>query len=597
MSNLELGVIGNCGFAALIEESGRICWSCWPRFDSEPIFFDLLNGNEPQSENRVGFFDVVMDRYQRSEQSYIRNTAVLVTRLFDDNGGEVEITDFSPRFRQFGRAFRPTMIVRQIKPIAGSPRVRIRLRPSFDFGAVKPTITHGSNHIRYVGSQAALRLTTDAPPAYLLEEQPFILEETVTLMLGPDETVKAGVQETARDFKERTVAYWQEWVRHLHIPMEWQDAVIRAAITLKLCSFEETGAIIAAVTTSIPESANSGRNWDYRYCWLRDAFFVVRALNRLGAVDIMENYLHYLTNIMAASEDGHLQPVYGVSLEHRLIERQIDDLPGYRGMGPVRVGNQAYEHLQHDVYGDVILAVTQAFFDRRLLRPPDRMAFQRLEAVGERAYELHTAPDAGMWELRTRARVHTSSSLMCWAACDRLASIATHWGMSDRAHYWANRATTIHETICREAWNEKAGSFVESFGGEDSDASLLLMAEVGFLKHDDPRFHATIKHIEDKLKIDNHLLRYHAADDFGRPETAFNICTLWYIEALDMAGRREEAREMFENILSCRTKLNLLSEDIDIKSGELWGNFPQTYSLVGIINCAMRLSRGWGEVL
>ncbi len=597
MADLELGVIGNCGFGALIDGDGRVCWSCWPRFDSDPVFCDLLNGGRAEDGDRIGLFDVVLDRHTRSEQEYVKNTAVLVTRLYDDAGGGIEITDCAPRFGQFGRTFRPTMIVRSIRRLSGAPRIRIRVRPAFDYGAEKPEITHGSNHIRYVGSDLTMRLTTDAPAAYLLDETPFFLEDPINLVLGPDETLAGAVADTAREFMERTVAYWREWVRHLYLPLEWQDAVIRAAITLKLCSFEETGAIIAAMTTSVPESADSGRNWDYRYCWLRDAFFVVRALNRLGAVDIMENYLRYLTNIVASANGGHLQPVYGIALESRLTEREVVSLTGYRGMPPVRVGNQAFEHLQHDVYGDVVMASAQAFFDQRLLRPPDMAAFERLEAVGEQAYKLHDTPDAGMWELRTRARVHTSSSLMCWAACDRLAKIADHLALPQRAEFWRARAGKVHATICKKAWNRQANSFVESFGGEAIDASLLLMSEVDFLAPHDARFEATVDAVGRHLRHGEHLMRYHAADDFGTPVTAFNICTLWYIEALDAMGRDEEARQIFENVLSCRTRLGLLSEDLHTETGELWGNFPQTYSLVGIINCAMRLSRRWGEVI
>ena len=596
VTDLELGVIGNCVFSALIDAGGRICWSCWPRFDGDPVFCDLLNGGQ-EGAAQIGYYEVVLDGKTRAEQTYVKNTAVLTTRLFDGAGNGIEITDFAPRFEQYGRMFRPTTIVRMIRPIAGVPRITIRLLPGFGYGSLAPEITHGSNHIRYVGPDWTMRLTTDAPPSYLLDGSAFILQEPVALILGPDEIVTRGVADLSREFLEQTVSYWQEWVRQLYLPLEWQDAVIRAAITLKLCSFEETGAIIAAMTTSVPEFADSGRNWDYRYCWLRDAFFVVRALNRLGTVGAMENYLRYLTNIIAAADGGHLQPVYGLALESRLSERTVDSLTGYRGMAPVRVGNLAYEHLQHDVYGDVVLAVTQAFFDKRIRRSPDLQYFRQLEAVGEQAFRLHDQPDAGMWELRTRARIHTSSSLMCWAACDRLAKIAGHIGLPDRQRTWTERADQIHRTICDRAWNSEVGSFVESFESQDIDASLLLMAEVGFIEPTDERFQATVRAVEQRLRHGNHIMRYHAPDDFGSPKTAFNFCTLWYVEALDMMGRKDEAREIFEEVLACRTSLGLLSEDLDVESGELWGNFPQTYSLVGIINCAMRLSRSWVEVL
>lgn len=599
MSDLNLGIIGNCSYSALINQQGSVVWSCLPRFDSDPIFSDLLGNSHRPSNERSGLFEISLANLAHSEQHYIDNTAVLVTRLEDKSGCVLEITDFAPRFKKFGRQFRPMAMVRYIRPIHGTPHLCIRLRPSFDYGASQADITHGSNHIRYIGPKLTLRLTTNAPIAYVLQETPFLLEEPIALFLGPDETVSGSVIPVADDFLEQTIAYWREWVRHLYIPMEWQQAVIRAAIALKLCVFEETGAVIAAMTTSIPEAANTQRNWDYRYCWLRDAFFVVRALNRLGAVDIMENYLRYLRNIVAEAAGGHIQPVYGIGLEQKLIEREIDAacLPGYRGMGPVRVGNQAYEHLQHDVYGSAVLATSQAFFDQRLLRTLDEEDFIQLEAVGERAFQLHDQPDAGMWELRHRERIHTSSSLMCWATCDRLAKIATHLGLAERALYWQKYADTIRAAIETRAWNPSINAYAESFAGSDLDASLLLMVEVGFCDPNDARFSGTVAAIEKTLARGNNLFRYAAADDFGEPENAFNICTFWYIETLAAMGRHEQARTIFEHMLSCRNHVGLLSEDLDPRSHELWGNYPQTYSLVGIINSAMRLSQRWEDVV
>ncbi len=596
-SSLDLAVIGNCSYGALIDRLGRVVWCCLPRFDGDPVFCDLLGNRERDDPDAWGYYEIRLDGLVRSEQEYLKNTAVLVTRLYDAEGNGIEITDFAPRFAQYGRTYRPTTMIRHVRPIQGLPRIRVVLRPAYDYGASRPTITHGSNHIRYVGSQIALRVTTDAPVAYVIDETPFFLEAPVTLFLGPDESLTQPVNETSRQFFGSTIAYWRDWVRHLAIPLEWQDAVIRAAITLKMCTFEESGAIIAAMTTSIPEAANSGRNWDYRYCWLRDAFFVVRALNRLGAVDILENYLRYLTNIVASANGEHLQPVYGIALETRLTEREIDSLAGYRGMGPVRVGNQAHEHRQHDVYGNVVLASHQAFIDQRLLRPAGRADFTRLEAVGDQAYLLHQTPDAGMWELRSRASVHTSSSLMCWAACDRLAKIAGHLGLPGRAELWAGRAHEIAEVIKRRAWNDRLGSYVGTFEGDNIDASLLMMYEVGFARCGDERFAATFAAVERTLRRGNHMMRYVVADDFGVPQNAFNICTFWYIEVLAALGRESEAREIFENMLACRNHLGLLSEDLDVESGELWGNFPQTYSLVGLINCARSLTRRWEEVL
>jgi GH15 family glucan-1,4-alpha-glucosidase len=363
-----------------------------------------------------------------------------------------------------------------------------------------------------------------------------------------------------------------------------------------LCQHEETGAIVAAMTTSIPEHAGSERNWDYRYCWIRDAYYTVQALNRLGALDVLEGYLVYLRNLVDSARGGHIQPLYGVLGEAVLDERAATSLPGYRGMGPVRVGNQAYEQIQHDAYGQIVLSNTHAFVDRRLLRMAGEEDFEALERVGERAWENYDKPDAGLWELRTRQSVHTYSSAMCWAACDRLANAAQALGLSAKVATWQKRADIIHAHIAAAAWRPETRRLSATFAGDDLDASVLQLLELRFLSPDDPRFLDTLAAVEQGLRRGSHMLRYATEDDFGVPHTAFNVCTFWLIEALHFTGRGEEARALFEEMLSRRTSAGLLSEDIDPETGELWGNYPQTYSLVGIINCAVLLSKPWSSV-
>jgi GH15 family glucan-1,4-alpha-glucosidase len=593
MSKLELGMIGNCAFAALIDQGASIVWCCLPRFDGDPIFHSLLGA--PTGAPETGLFGIEVEEQVQSEQSYVDNTAILETILRGKHGS-LRVTDFAPRFEWRDRLFYPLMLVRRLTPISGSPRIRIRLRPRFGYGATAPVVTQGSHHIRYVGPDFTLRLTTDAPIDFIRDETFFNLNTPLDLVLGPDETLNEGVMQTARSYEEQTRRYWLRWVHRLAIPFEWQEAVIRAAISLKLCTYEPTGAIVAALTTSIPEAPNSGRNWDYRFCWVRDAYFVVRALNRLSAVRTMENYFRWLMNVVSASRDGHIQPVYGVGLESVLDEKTVASLPGYRGMGPVRVGNQAYQHDQHDSYGNVVLGVAQAFLDRRLLAP-SRDDFLQLESMGRKAFELYDQPDAGMWELRSRARVHTTSSLMCWAALDRLARITEFFGELQRSTEWRDSADRVKEIILQRAWSQKRNCFVESFDGEHLDAGLLLMTDVGFLDANDPRMVSTVKQLETALARGPHMMRYEAADDFGTPETAFNTCSFWRIETLARMGRVEEARQYFEALLALRNRLGLMSEDIDIRRGEFWGNYPQTYSMVGIINCAVHLSRSWEKAI
>ncbi|OGT95330.1 MAG: glucoamylase [Gemmatimonadetes bacterium GWC2_71_9] len=593
MATLDLALIGNGRVGALVDPQGAITWACFPRFDGDPLFCSLLKA--PQRPEDFGFFAVELVDCVRSEQEYLANTPVLVTRLYDGSGGSIAVTDFAPRFRLFGRMFCPIVLVRRLTRIAGTPRIRVRLRPAFDYGRCRAGVTYGSNHIRYLGEDLTLRLTTDASVTAVLEENAFFLDDTVTLLLGPDETVQGAVGDVGGRWLEDTTLYWREWVGSLGIPFEWQDAVIRAAITLKLNVFEDTGAIIAALTTSIPEAPGSGRNWDYRFCWLRDAYFVVNALNRLGATRTMERYLGYILNIIAADEDGWLQPVYTVSGHSVAAERDVSSLPGYRGMGPVRVGNQAHAQVQNDVYGSAILAATHVFFDRRLARRGDASLFRRLEPLGERAAQVFDQADAGPWELRGTARVHTFSSVMCWAGCDRLSRIAMHLGLPDRAAYWRDRAVHMHEVISRRAWNTTKGTFVATFDGDTLDAGLLRLSELSFLADADPRFAATVRAIGRELRNGDFVFRYLEPDDFGTPQNAFLICTFWYINALAAIGQRNEARALFESVLACRNRHGLLAEHIDPRTREQWGNFVQTYSMVGLISSAIRLSVRWDQ--
>jgi len=594
VSGLDLALIGNSSVAALLDARARIVWCCLPRFDSDPAFCALLRP-ENGPEDRAGVFEVDLADFERSEQSYIAHTPILRTRLYDRHGGGVEITDLAPRFQQFGRLFYPVMLVRQIRPLSGSPRIRVRIRPLCEYGARRPAVTWGSNHVRYVMPDMVMRVTTDFSVTAILEETPVVLREPVSLVLGPDETLHTSPGEAFRRFLDDTAGWWRDWVRGLAISFEWQEQIIRAAITLKLNAYEDTGAIVAAVTTSIPESAGSGRNWDYRYCWLRDAYFVVNALNRLNATNTMERYLDFIINTAAGSNGADLQPLYSVTGKASIVEREAASLPGYRGMGPVRIGNQAYEQNQHDVYGAAVLAAAHVFFDARLALRSDQALFRQLEQLGERAAVLYDKPDAGPWELRGTKAVHTFSSVMCWAACDRLAKIALRIGLAERASHWRTRADAMHAAISARAWNAKRSSFAATFGGEDLDASLLLLHELDFLRADDPRFAGTVRAVEKDLRRGDFVFRYSHADDFGVPENAFAVCTFWYVDALAALGRGDEARSLFESLIARGNQHGLLSEHIEPKTGELWGNFPQTYSMVGLINSAMRLSVSWDQ--
>jgi GH15 family glucan-1,4-alpha-glucosidase len=591
-ADLELWPIGNCQVSALIDRTGRFVWGCIPRVDGDPFFSSLLGGGQTD----IGLWDIELDDCVATEQEYLRNTPILVTRHRDSSGGKIEVIDFCPRFRRQSRSYRPVAFARIVRPLAGSPRIRVKLRPTCHWGAACGQRIGGSNHIRYHTGVMTMRLTTSGPVGLIAEERAMRLERPMHFFLGPDESFVGDLETTMDAMLADTAGEWQGWVRGLAIPLEWQEVVIRSAITLKLCQHEETGAIVAALTTSIPEHAGSQRNWDYRYCWIRDAYYTVQALNRLGALDVLEGYLSYLRNIADDAKGGHIQPLYGVLGEPNLPETTAHNLAGYRGMGPVRVGNAAFSQVQHDAYGQIVLSNTHAFIDSRLLRMSGPTDFEALEKIGERAWQLFDQPDAGLWELRTRQSVHTYSAAMCWAACDRLGNIADTLGLEEREVFWRDRAGQIRTTIECAAWREETRRISATFAGDDLDASVIQLLDLRFLRPDDPRFVSTLASIETGLRRGSHMLRYGTEDDFGLPETAFNVCTFWLIEAMHLTGRIDEARALYVEMLTRRTAAGLLSEDIDPNTGELWGNYPQTYSLVGLINCAGLLSKPWSSV-
>ena len=592
---LDLAVVGNCEICALIDYQGRVVWMCLPRPDGDPVFSALLT--REQGAAARGVFAVDLQDAVDAEQHYLRNTAIVETVLRDSHGAAVKITDFAPRFRSRGRMFRPMMLIRLIEPLAGRPLLRLRLHPAAAHGTQTPAAHAGSHHLSFAVEGCSYRVTSDASISSITDDRTFVLDQVITFVIGPDETVEEAPSGLARGFLEQTREYWQEWVRTLAVPFDWQEAVIRAAITLKLCTYEDSGAVLAAMTTSIPEAPMSGRTWDYRHCWLRDSYFTVQALNRLGATRTMEGYLHFIDHIVARSHVGALRPVYHLLGEGDLTERVIGGLEGYLGMGPVRIGNEAAAQVQNDVYGAIILAATQEFFDERLVHPGDETLFHQLEALGRRAAEVYEQPDAGPWEYRGIHRAHTFSAAISWAGCDRLSQIAARLGLTAAAAGWRAQADGMRQRILARAWNERLGSFTGALDGEHIDASVLLLPELGLLPARDPRFISTVAAVGRELSAGDLLYRYRHADDFGTPATAFTVCAFWYVNALAAVGQVEAARARFARLLAYRNPLGLLSEDIDPANGTQWGNFPQTYSLVGVINSALRLSRSWEEVL
>jgi GH15 family glucan-1,4-alpha-glucosidase len=584
----DLGLIGNCQFSALIHKSGEVVWCCLPRFDSEPVCSTLLDRKDG------GHFRVGPADGESGTQRYLSSTNILET-IFETSTGSFRVIDFAPRFLHYDRAFRPTQLIRIVEPIEGTPRITVVCEPRLGWSKARPSRMQGSHHVRYEGFASQLRLTTDIPLSYL-GGQPFSLTGRQHLILAWGAPVEEPLAQLCERFLNETTRYWQRWVKQCNIPPLFQSEVIRSALTLKLHCFEDTGAIIAAMTTSIPESPKSGRNWDYRYCWLRDSYYVLNAFGVLGQTEEREQFVQYLLNVAGGAPELNLAPLYRVDGSQNLEESTLDNWPGYNGEQPVRIGNGAALHSQNDIYGEMVLALTPIFLDERLSAERSPAALKLIESLTRKAISLTGVPDAGIWEYRTEWKPQTFSSLMCWAAADRMALIADRHTPARAAEFHA-AADRIRAEVVAKAWSKNRNSFVGHYGGDDLDASLLQMVHLRFLPAGDPRLSSTIDAIHKDLSRGGWLQRYSLNDGFGKPSVAFVICTFWLIEALAATGRRDEAVAMFGRIHGALSQLGLLSEDYDPVEPRMWGNFPQTYSHVGLIHSAFASSPQWAEVL
>jgi GH15 family glucan-1,4-alpha-glucosidase len=583
----DLGLIGNCQCSALVERSGSIVWCCLPRFDSEPVFGKLL-------DEHGGEFSIAPAGGETGRQRYVANSNILQTE-FEAPDGRFRITDFAPRFSQNERMFRPTQLVRVVQPLEGTPAIRVRCAPVRGWSKAAPRELAGSNHVQFEGCAAPLRLTTDMPVTYL-SGQPFVLTQRLHFVLAWGAPVEEPLAPLCERFLTGTVRYWQRWVKHCNIPPTFQQEVIRSALALKLHCYEDTGAIVASMTTSIPEAPRSGRTWDYRYCWLRDSYYVLDALRLLGHFEEREHFIQYLLSVSASAPDLDLKPLYRVDGGSDLDERILEHWAGFNGDGPVRVGNAAAAHRQHDVYGELVLALTPIFVDDRFEQERSPATLALVERLARRALAVAGTPDAGIWEYRKAWQPQTFSNLMCWAAAERMTRIAERHRPADAAEFRA-AAAKLHAEVLARGWNESLRSFVGEYGGADLDASLLQMAPLRFLPPSDPRLTATIDAVRAELGREGWLLRYRNDDGLGVPSVAFIICTFWLVDALAVTGRADEARQIMRRAHEVLSPLGLISEDCDVASRTLWGNFPQAYSHVGLIHGAFAASPRWTEFL
>jgi GH15 family glucan-1,4-alpha-glucosidase len=578
----QTGIIGNCAYIAHVNKNTNIDWLCWPRFDSSFVFGGLLD------KDKGGEFSILPHGEYISRQYYLENTNVLCTEISNPEG-KYRIIDFAPRFYQFERYYKPLMLIRKIEPLEGNPRIKVTCKPVCEYGNRKQKGSRGSNHIEFTGDNEDMQLSTNISLSYIEDAKYFALNESKYLILTYGHELNAAIISTADRFLRETIKYWRTWIKHSTIAGFYQHFVIRSALTLKIHQYEDTGAIIAASTTSLPESQGSGRNWDYRYCWMRDTYYVITSLNHIGHFEEMERYFNYITDI-SFRDDERYQPLFGIAGERVLTEYKLKNLKGYLGNTPVRIGNQAFEHIQNDIYGQVLVSMLPLYTDNRFIYSERKDSERWLDYLLKKIERTIDEKDAGIWEFRNIANTHCYTNLFQWAGANAALKMAKTIGNQlymERAQILIDKAAK-HIEDCydpvRKVYNHAVGS-------THLDASTLQLILMNYLDPSSQRAKDHLTALENELKGKNGLFyRYLHRDDFGKPKTTFLICAFWYVEALACVGRLDDAIKEFESLIKYANHLMLFSEDIDENDGSQWGNFPQAYSHVGLMNAAHRIA-------
>ncbi|WP_215223230.1 glycoside hydrolase family 15 protein [Echinicola shivajiensis] len=579
------GLIGNCAYIAHIEKNTNISWLCFPRFDSDFIFGSMLD------KEKGGEFNILPENSSfSSEQEYLENTNILRTTINLDNGEEAySVTDFAPRFHNFDRYHKPLMVVRKVVPIKGEPKIKINCKPVTNRGekALKPSMS--SNHIEYLGAEQEVRLTANCSVNYIIEDMAFRLQRPIYLFFTYGQPLEAPVESTAERFLQATTQYWREWIKSTSIPHFYQKLVVRSALALKIHQFEDTGAIIAASTTSLPESPGSTRNWDYRYCWIRDSYYTLNVFNSLGHFQELERYFEFIQNL-PTNANGRYQPLYSIT-GSALLEEELSNLSGYLGNQPVRFGNQAYTHIQNDLYGQVLVSLLPLYADKRFIESEKSHSAPFIYNLLDKIEETMNEKDAGLWEFRNLAQEHCYTFIFHWAGSCAAIKIADRMG-DDKMRAKAEDLRLKSIEKIEACYVPEMKAYSQAIGTKNMDASTLQLITMGYFGSDIERANNHLKMLEKDLLAKDYLFyRYKHMDDFGVPETTFLICAFWYIEALACVNRLDEAVEGFETLTKYCNHLQLFSEDVDHKTGSQWGNFPQAYSHVGLMNAAYRIGQ------
>ena len=583
---LNYGIVGNCKSSALIFEDSSINWCCLPQFDSSSVFGKIL-------DNEIGgSFKINCDESFSIQQTYFKNTAILVTNFKNDNE-EFELIDYMPRFKNDdGTFYSSPEIHRILLPIKGSPKIQVDYDPKLEYSYGKTKKHIKKNFIVSIvedKNYETLFLYTNVNKKDILEHNEITLDKKIFFCVSYNEKINIPSFESIYFEFEKTKVYWLNWTNKNPYFKNYSDQINRSAITLKLLTFEKTGAVLAAATTSIPETIGEVRNWDYRFCWIRDASMVIKIITKLGHVNIVNNFINFILNLIP-NKNEKLQIMYGINGEKILTERKLDHLSGFMDSKPVRVGNAAYFQKQNDIYGILMDAIHFQILKFQDDKYKHEQLWSIVKSIVWSVNKNWKNADKGIWEFRNKEMHFTFSKLLCWVAVDRAIKISELIQRGEKAKKWESLRDEIHDDIIKNAWSENKQAFTQSYGSEDLDSSVLLMENYGFIEASDSKFIKTVKSIEKELMFEGLLFRYKNKDDFGEPKSSFTVCTFWFIDSLYKIGEKKKAKKMFDELLSYSNHLGLFSEDLDFKSKELLGNFPQAYSHLALIETAFNFN-------
>lgn len=582
MENLNYGVIGNCRSAALVSKEGSIDWFCFPDFDSPSIFSRLLD------IDKGGHFSFVVSDDYTITQQYVGLTNILMT-TYEAEEGAFLVFDYMPHYTTTERkSYLPPEIHRYMRIIRGKPRLRIEYQPRMNYAREDVNHLKFDEYIKTVSKENEddkIYLYTSVDFDTVLSGEEFELDNHHFFLLSYNQKlVDVNLKGIHLNY-ERTKVYWMNWSNRSRQFKQYNDIIMRSMLVLKLMSYQYSGALLAALTTSLPESIGEVRNWDYRFCWMRDASMTIDTLIYLKHPNTAERFIGFVKKILKSRDDS-FQIMYGIRGEKTLTEEILPHLSGYENSAPVRIGNAAYNQKQNDSIGYLLDVIYQYY-----LYAPGTL--DEVEEIWEIVKNLVRIvlrdwgkPDQSIWEFRTFSSHFVFSKVMSWVAIDRASKIAALLQKDKYANAWEGAADEIKEDIIKNGWKEEIQCFSQTYDNLDYDSSVLLMQTYGFIEANDERYIKTVKAIKENLLYNGLMYRYKSEDDFGKPTSAFTICTFWLIEALYVIGEKEEAKEIFDEMLKHVNHVGLLSEDLDFETKRRLGNFPQAYSHLALINTA-----------